>query len=429
MNTDSIKKNTYFKIGYQPTNLIPPNISTRTSAFTAVALTKSGLRGKAKGLDKKDPEQKKQISHIKVEADGLAKEIYKKVVKEADIILRVHVSEGFGRDEVAESFKANDVVNPEGKKGIEDAIIDVIEGTNPFVTNIEGRSLEELEDYESGATSIIVTGPGVESLGNCPDYYVDAIFTIVPKEKIQGFIDNPLDPELTASNADKIEEFLSRIAEANNINIGDLEVVVMEREREKQRLAALANLQKKYPGLELVTIKDGTVPHSLLSVFGRKLGKHKVVMTVGGAPEGFLNLAVASIFKEEGALGSIRICSQNINKAADGSEAMDLGRRYDFSKEEKEEIEGLRPQDAESIFKGEKLFTQEYVKGDVEGSFSFITDNGVFRIEGAEKLPNDSYTVNILRVGKIAGKPCAWFEKKTFSSDELDPFIVYNQGI
>lgn len=418
--TLSVIKADNFKLGCTPTDTIPENIATQTSSLTAAVLRRVGLPGKAQGLDKKVPEEKEKISKIKDEADGLAKEIYARIIKKAGIILRIRVSEGFGRDKVAESFKANEVVNPEGTQGTEDAIIDVIEGTNMFVTDVNGKSLNELEDWESGATSVIVTGPGVESLGNCPDYYVDAIFTLVPKDKRQEFVDNPLDPELTAANPDKIEEFLLRIAKANNINIEDLEVVLMKRERETQRLAVLKNMQEKHPGLRVVTIKDGTVPHSLLANFGRKQGKLKVVMTVGGAPEGFLNLAVAGIFKEEGALASLRIYSENVNKTADGGEAQDLSRRYDFSEKEKQSIGELRPDDAEDIFQGNKLFTQEDVKGDVEGSFSFITNNGVFKIKGAEKLSDGSYKVTILRVGKIDGHPCAWFEDKIFNAEELE---------
>lgn len=415
------KPSSVFKNGYEPIMPVPEGIAVKTSSLTAAILTKTNLRGGARGLDKKA--DKARIQGIKDEADGLAKKIYERIIKAFNVILRIRVSEGFGRDEVAESFKANDAVVPDNvteATQMDDAIVDVIEGTNAFVYDVDGKKLSELKDSEAGATSIIATGKGVESIGNCPDIYTDGIFTIVPKDKRKDFVDNPLDPEITAADPTKIEEDLKRIADANNISIGDMEVVLMDRTREGGRLTVLKDLQLKYPGLEVVTIKDGTVAHSLLATFGRKQGKHKVVMTVGGAPEGFLNLAVASIFREEGAVASIRIYSKNVNKDEEGKDAQDLSGRYNFSGKEKDEIRKLRPQDCEDIIKGKKLFTQEYVRGDVEGSFAFITNNGVFRIEGARQLENGNYLVTILRVGKVNGIPCVWFEDKVFKKSQLD---------
>jgi len=409
-----------FKIAGVPSAVVPDNLATKTSAFTAVYLTERGLRGAARGLSSQDTIDRSRISAIKDEADGAAKRIFERIIREAGIVLRVRVSEGFGRDEVVESFKANEVVNPTGTEGMDDAIIDVIEGTNPFVTDVEGKELSELAESESGATSIIVTGKGVESIGNCPDYYADGIFTIVPEEARQVFIDNPLDPEETAKDPGEIEGQLSRIAEANGLTIDDLEVVVMDRERENERLEVLSELQERYPGLEVVIITDGTVAHSLVATFGRIEGKHKVVMTVGGAPEVFLNLAVSSIFKEKGALASVRIYSKTVNKTKDGGDAHNLTRRYDFTSKEKAVIEELRPDDSKAIIRGQKLFTQEDVEGGVEGSFAFITNNGVFGIEGVQRLDDDAYKVTILRVGNVEGGPKAWFEDKIFDQSDID---------
>ncbi|MCK4859292.1 MAG: fructose-bisphosphatase class II, partial [Candidatus Omnitrophica bacterium] len=411
----------HFRIGDEPVHpeSIPYGISARASTATAAVLIMINLRGAAIGLDRSNPHQKKQISLIKDIADSAAKRIYERAIKASNIALSVRVSEGFGRDGVEESFKAAEVVNPGGELP-RDGIMDVIEGTNMFVTNVNGKSLEQLKDSESGATSIMISGEGVESLGNCPDYYADGIFTVVPKKKRQGFLSSPLDPELIAENPAIIENYLFRIAEANNINIGDLEVVLMDREREKERLKVLEGLQKKYSGLEIVTIGDGTVPHNLLAIFGKKEGKHKVVMTVGGAPESFFSLATASTFAEEGALASLRIYSKNVNKTTDGKEAKDLKGRYNFDAEEKDRIKELRPQDYEEIISGNKLFTQQDVLGDVKGSMAFITHNGVFRKSGAQRLVDGRYKVQILRFGKITeGKPCVWFDEQVFAPEEL----------
>ncbi|MDP8217575.1 MAG: phosphoglycerate kinase, partial [Candidatus Theseobacter exili] len=334
-----------FKLGGRPTIPIGDTVSSETTGRTSVVVTDAGLRGKAAGLDKTNADEKRQINQIKDESDGLAKRSFEEVAQEMNVIVVVRVSEGFGRDEVAESLKANDVILPPALLGeaaavqraieedaevyiardgteyrIEDASIDVIDNTNAFVAGTDG------------GTSIAVLGPGVRSLGNCPDDYTDGIFTLVPKDKRQEFVDKPLDPEDTARDPKNIELQLKRIADANGIGIGDLEVVVMQRHREIKRLAALTELKKRFPGLVIKTITDGTAIESLEANFGRKEGKHKVVMTVGGAPEGFFNLAVAGGgFKEEGAIGSIRIVSQNVNQTRSGVNATDLKRRYDFT--------------------------------------------------------------------------------------------------
>jgi len=170
-------KNSQFKIGYQPASVIPDDITTKTAAIAAAKLTEAGLRGMAKGLDKKDPAQKQEINRIKDSADRMAKEAYHQIIVDEDVVVNVHVSEGFGRDGLSadDVFQSNERINPRGSKGRKHAIMDVIEGTNQFVTNVGGKRLGELGDSESGATSIIATGLGIRSLGNCPDCYVHYI--------------------------------------------------------------------------------------------------------------------------------------------------------------------------------------------------------------------------------------------------------------
>ena len=441
-----VRPSQHFKNGYEPVGIVVDNIASRTSSLTAVVLTKLGLRGKARGLRKSVPAEKILIGQIKDEADGAAKKIYEAIVKAAGIVLRVRVSEGFGRDDVAESFKANDVVNPSGENGEEDAIIDVVENTNAFVFDVDGKKVSELEDREAGGTSVIVTGTGVAALGNCPDVYADGIFTSVLPEH-QKLVNDLLDSEITAEEPNltveqrqkyiaagfgsilgrdqraRIEWLLELLAVSNNITINDLEVVLMDRLREATRIAALEAISESYPGLQITTIKDGTVAHSLMATFGRREGKHKVVMTVAGAPEAFLNLSVVSIFKEAGAVASLRVVSKSVNRNADGTATRNLGRRYEFSESEKSGpmgIANLRPDDCQDIFQGERLFTVDDVQGDVVGSFSFITNNGVFGVPGARKTEEGNYQVKILRVAKISDRPCAWFEDKIFTKDEMD---------
>jgi len=432
-----------YKVGFEPTVPILPDITTKTTGLTAVVLTKEGLRGKALGLDKGIPAEKKQISQIKDQSDGRAKGVFEYVVEEENAILMVTVSEGFGRDGVEESFKANDVIVPNALLGetvgirdatdkessytstdgevyeIADAIIDVIEGTKPLVTNVDGKTLSELGDDESGGTSIMVKGPGVRSLGNCPDVYADGIFTTVPAGMKELFVKNPLDPEETAKNPYVIEYYLLRIAMANNITIDDLEVVMMERKREEERLAVLREIQKKHNGLVITTITDGTVAQTLVATFGRKEGKHKVFMSVGGSPETFFNLAVAGGIYMDTAIASVRVYSKGINKISDAKgaeDAADLNRRYAFSAEEIANMESLRPDDAAEILTGQKLFTQEDVKGDVVGSVSFITNNGVYNVEGVTVSQDKGfYTETTLRFAQAENRPYVWFEKNDYA--------------
>jgi fructose/tagatose bisphosphate aldolase/fructose-1,6-bisphosphatase/sedoheptulose 1,7-bisphosphatase-like protein len=443
-----------FARGVQPRTLreAPEDFTAQVTTMTAAGLTALDLRGAALGVTDRG-----EIARIKEEGDTTAKEIYTDIANTTNTILIVHVSEGFGRDRVAGSFQANDLVVPDAlmlteelsninkavKAGrssytsrvgieyrIEHAIIDVIEGTNKFVTNADGLELDELAESESGATSIIVTGSGVANLGNCPDIYADLIVTGVPAAKRKEFIGkNALDPELIASNPSKIEGVLQRIADANGIKIKDLEVVLMERTREAARLTVLRELQKKHKGLDVVIIKDGTVAHGLLATFGRKEGKHKVLMTVGGSPEGFFNLAVAGIFKEEGALASMRLYSKNVNRTAEGAEARNLDTRYAFDKDEKEELIRLRPNDAEDIIGGNRLFTQEDVVGNVEGAVSFITNNGVFRVEGVKELEGGGFQETVLRVGTISGKPSVWFENRVIPKENTSTVLTRLPGL
>jgi len=109
----------------------------------------------------------------------------------------------------------------------------------------------------------------------------------------------------------------------------------------------------------------------------------------------------------------------HVNDTASGEKATDLATRYVFDANEIADIKELRLSDGEAVLKGEKLFTQEDVKGNVEGSIAFITNNGVFGVSGAKKLEDGSYNVKVLRFGNINGKPCEWFENKSVVAADL----------
>lgn len=437
-----IQRSSLFKLGWEPQGAVEIDLTSEITAAIAVSLTQGGYRGKALGLDAKA--DKAKIQAIVDESDGFAKAGVQRVVDKRGVILVVHTSEGFGRDELADSLKAGDIVIPSALAGqteliasavkagadyytalegqrykIEHAIIDVIDGTKQFVTNVGGKELSAVKKNEAGGTSIVVTGPGVKSMPSCPDVYTDMIITVVPLQKYAEFIAKPLDPEVIAQDPNKIKEMLERIATANGLTLNDLEVLVMERNRETTRLEVLRGLQKDYPGLEIVTIVDGTPSHGLEATFGRKTGKHKVVMTVSGTPEAEFNRAVASIFGKKGALFSGRLYSKEVdNTVAGKNTATDLTNRYNFTPDEIAEIgKFFGPEATKEIIAGKKLLTQADVKGRVAGAMPLITHNGIFGKQGVELLGEGNAKVNVLRFGELDARPAEWFQEVIVDSE------------
>lgn len=389
---------------------------------------------------------------IKDTADALAKRIFERTVRENGIILMVRVSEGFGRDEVAESLKSNEVILPAEIKSeidlvynaikqnddvykarsgrlypIVDAIIDVVEGTNQFVTNSEDKTLANVRDSESGGTSVIVTGLGVRDLGNAPDGYVGQFITNLGDEATAAAfnrrvvrIPGPMgeeeyllkDPELYARYPGLIIEYLKFLAETRGQELLDIqeEIVLLDRDREAQMLEALEEIKTAYriEGLKVTTIPDGTVMHGLKAAMPRKMyeaatgipyGLHKTLLTIGGSAEGFMTLAVAGALKSTGAIGGLRVYTANLNYNASREVMKDHSMRYNFSSQEISDITNLRPDDAQQILSGRKLFTDEDVTGRIQGAFSFISTNGVFSQPGVD-VGEESASVKVLNIVK-----------------------------
>ena len=109
-----------------------------------------------------------------------------------------------------------------------------------------------------------------------------------------------------------------------------------------------------------------------------------------------MNLAIAA--SVPGGIGALRQYSVNVNKAADGSEATDISQRYDFSEDEKAEMERMRPDDYEQVLAGKRVLTIADVNGPVEGNFSFLTHNGVFNQPEVEEIRSGVFRVHTLRV-------------------------------
>gem|GEM_PF-6374949 len=397
---------------------------------------------------------------IKDAADGIAKQIYEQTAKELNVILLVRVNEGIGRDEVQESFDARDVVVPDALRSelvpvnaaveggadhyiaahtgkaypVVNAIIDVIEGTNMFITNSDGKTLENISESESGSTSVIVVGSGVAQLGNAPDGYVGQFFTNLG-DKAEDFKEQRVqadgreyslfDPELYAAHPEKVEALLEYYAAIRGQQVSDLqeEIVVMDREREKKFLDVLQEIKERrgIAGLRVTTITDGTVAHGLKSVmdagsykdaFKRDYGVHKTMITVGGAAEGFMVLAVAGALQAKGAVGGLRVYNALMNDNEAGAKMFDMSERYNFrvnpknGKDLPKEILRLRQvyKDGEAILKGDKLFVAGDVTKDIMGSFTFISTNGVFGVKGVEPNGQGGQAVHALRIEAFEGQ-------------------------
>lgn len=403
----------------KPSKEIEPAFSLAAAATKAVAIgvVDAGYRGQALGVSKDE------ANEIKDRADSVAKKIFEGAVHLSDHRMDVYASEGFGRDGVEESFKGGEVVNPNGRNETH-ALIDVIEGTNPFAENNGGLAFHEIDDSVAGGMGVAVTGTAVRSLGKAPDIYADLFITRVPSEKVAAWDELNLDP--SPEHIPYLEFRLRRIARENKLTVNDLEVVIMDRSRESGRLEALKYIQETFPGLVITQIEDGTVAHALLATFGRKEGKHKILWTVAAAPESFMNLAVAGAFKSRGAIAGLRLYSSNINDSEKGkATAKSLAWRYNFSEKEKEDLRLLRPEDAEEIIKGEKVFTMRNVQGDVDGAFSFITDSGVFNQRGVLEIASNQrkgHSLRTLRVFSQEDQAYAWIEDEVYWLNILELF-------
>ena len=422
--------------------------TTQRGEFAEVAIMVLGKEGTIA----KD-ELKRMQTAITDVVDGFAKRIFERTIKELGIIMMVRVSEGFGRDEVAESLKSNEVIMPNliqheveaikaaidrgdefylSENGryypILDAIIDVVEGTNQFVTNSGNRSLEEAPENEAGANSDIVVGRGVRDLGNVPDGYVHQFITNVGEDadalraaavEVGGEKYHLYDPELYAAHPKEgILAYLKFLAAIRRQELSQVqeEIIVMNRKRETAFVRAIEEVKQEYgiQGVSVVqkTLQDGTVAHGLRATLtpalyeaatGRSYGVHKTVITVGGSAEGFMNLAIAGAAKYIGAVAGVRVYNAKMNKNAAGEELPDLSERYNFKLAEASELRVIRESygDAGAILNGQKFFTEQDVKGDVVGIFTVIANDWVFGQTGTQATEGGqtSVVIKIYNVG------------------------------
>lgn len=475
------------KAGKMPTQGILDRYSLVANATVAaaIAVVADGYRGKVSELTAKS-----EVKIIKDGADGLAKEEIQVVFHLSGYRIIVTVSEGGLRDAVEKAFVGGEEIGAEGMEVVSIAL-DVIENTN---ATAEGKV---------GGTSIAVGAKGGAALlGNAPDVYAMAIITNVPEDKVAEFEREPLEPGPYEDENDligiqaNIKRQLERIAEANSTSINDIEVVLLGRARETNRLKAFKrialesiydrNLQansaliqqivasgasrsekelrdyvmrlltlefllhcetysKEFrmtdedrnslkvlqdiavndaaveslvelidaadeagQGMSINVIQDGTFVHGLHAALGRVDGKVKVFFGTSGAPEAFMNVALAKAFHANGAIASMRLLSN-----AGLKKAKNLVPAYNFDDVEKKLIETLRPEDAADIIAGKRLFTTADVKGEVEGAITFLTDNEVFGQEGIKALDEkNSYRVTTVRASEEGNNSYAWVESR-----------------
>ncbi len=397
-------------IGKMPTQEILDEYSLVTNATIAAALAvvADGYKGKVTELT-----GKAEVKVIKDNTDGLAKSEIQVIFNLSGYRITVTVSEGGLRDEVEESFTGGEVIGKKGMKAISIAL-DVVENTNAVA---QGRA---------GGTSFAVSAEGEGMLlGMAPDVYASLIAAHVPAERTAEFEAEPLDPgpydgeesiDVVMLN---IKKQLTRIAAANGINLNQMEVVLLNRDRESVRLEAFKELEVN-EGLKVTVIEDGTFNHAVKAALGNKDGKLKVFFGTSGAPEAFTNVIDAKPFHKEGALASMRILS---NAGLKNAKNVSPSNAYGFNNAEQSSIRELRPADAEDILAGKKLFTTADVKGEIDGAITFITENEVFGLPGIKVVPGtagNTYVITTLRIREKDGSAYNWVQQNVASITPLE---------
>lgn len=355
--------------------------STVVAAITAVA---KGYVGSVKPDSPKD-----MMKAAKDGLDGDTKDAVQVVLERDGRVVLMGTAEGELRDELERSFKTGERHAVLGK-GVVTLYTDVVENTNATVFGFPGGE------------SIAVTAEGENQLlGLIPDLYAHLALARVPVQKIPEFEKESLDADALPLS------FIGRVVAANEMAASELDAPVLNRDRESQRVAAYKALAEA-EGLTVTVKEDGTFIEGVRAVLGRKSGKKKVVGLTSGGPEAAMNMAIAKPFKKFGVVGGFRILSN-----AGLKKAKDLGPRYQWSEDEKTLIRELRPEDAEEILAGKKLFTLDDVKGRIDAAVTFITDSQEFNLPGVRVLGPNRFLVTTLRIKEAKdGTPRTWVEHR-----------------
>ncbi len=193
------------------------------------------------------------------EADLAATEAMRATMDETDIFGTIVIGEG-ERDEAPMLYIGEQVGR--GAKALHAAEVDIavdpLEGTNLVATG-QGGALTVLAASDRGG------------LTNAPDTYLDKL-AVGPIAA--GCVDITLSPE----------ENCHRIAEALRRKVSDITVIILDRPRHTELIAAV-----RATGARIKLISDGDVS-AAISCAVQGTGVH-AVMGIGGAPEGVITAA------------------------------------------------------------------------------------------------------------------------------------------
>lgn len=405
---------------------VTPTIARRAATAAAVVLA-ARYRGTAA------PGNKESIKAVGKKADAEAKRVYQAVLADAGYRLLARGPEGIGRDGLSsqEAFKVAELVNGRGLGPTVSGLVDVLEVTKQLGSNNEGVARANLDPANAGSTSLFVQGPEQDSLGNISDdAYMDGLFFHVRPENRQQFVDDPIRPD--TEDYMTIKRALERIASANGVTVNEVDVSVLDRPRERARLAVFRRVQEEYPDMTISTYPDGTVNHNLLAGAGLKHdGRVKVSWTVGAPVETASNLKLVKALRSRGAVGgavvySVNVASIPIGLESEQGEATDLSRRYDFSEQDEHDwVQFQGAERARQILVDHKLWTDADIAEDVHASIPIVTDSAALGSPGVEDLDDGRFRVTSVNVQQEGdGKGHLWVDVEDVSIAEIDRIVA-----
>jgi ATP-dependent Lon protease len=410
---------TYHPFGFRP---LPGDRTLRARSLardisTAGAVRAARHRGRARGLT-----DKREVARLKLEADG---DVMDAIEDSLDGRETLFTNLEGAKDGARTADQMSTVGEPRRWKRALNRVlgrihylaVDPIEGTNATVFN---------ETDGSGASTPAVVNDSLRKL-RLPNVYADLVVAAAP-----GSLD--LDPDRPVMSN------LREIARANEVGLDGLEVVIIGRPRELARYRAMLpgvpeetlkrmtdakQLRREVvvvspeTGLTVRAIPDGTFHPALLAGLGGTLtpGKRLVFYGSSGAPEAMENLAALAALGD-GSAGlrpsvALRVISLNTRDTEDPSG----GGKYSFSAREdvreSAEIRAMQGRRAEAILSGRRLFTMSDIRGRVDASVPFITDNAVFGLTGVEFTASDRATVTRLIITRRGTRGHAWLEQES----------------
>ncbi len=222
-------------------------------------------------------------------ADDAAVKAMRERFKSVDVDGKIVIGEG-ERDEAPMLFIGEKVGTGKGPKI--DIAVDPLEGTN--ITARGGNN----------SLSVLAAGPE-GTLLHAPDCYMDKI-AVGPKAKGKVDLDAP------------VEKNIQAVAKALGIEVNEVTVVILERERHNELIAKV-----RKAGARIILIPDGDIAGGIAPAFPES--GIDMLMGVGAAPEGVITAAALKCLggeiqgrlvfkKEEDKLRAKKMGIQDLNK-------------------------------------------------------------------------------------------------------------------